>query len=577
MVQMGAVAQGDPTPFRSWIQRAEELGDRGSFEIGIPMRDGIELAADVYLPPGDRNREMPAIVQVTPYGKDSPSLVSDEALLYQEHGYAFVAVDVRGRGKSEGEWLAFVNDARDTHDVIEWTAAQPWCNGKVGTTGLSYMGWVQWAGASERPPHLRAMVSTSAAGRWQQEIPYTNGVFQLYFGWWAYSTRRRILDFYGLEHADWEQILRTLPFEAIGGIINATGPNWETLCRHDTLDDYWQALRYDDRYDQFDVPCLHVTGWYDLEDLLGAFHHYEHMRAASPARDSQYLLVGPWSHVKSRHPDAECGGIEFGQAAAHDMNAEHLRWFDHWLKGIDTGLDAVDRVRVFEPGRNAWRGASAWPLSDTVTSLYLGPASLSSEPDEAEGSDEYRYDPQDPVLTGLDVRKYPYEDVPLEQTDNEARADVLCYTSEPLTAELTISGWPTLELYASSDGDDTDWHVKLTDVAPDGRSVRVTQGCLRAACRESLADPKPLVPGEVYRFDVELWPTHHVFLPGHSVRVTVTSSDFPWFARSLNRFGAVREQAEPRVAVNIVWHGGARSSRVLLPVDSGGSAAVRLP
>jgi uncharacterized protein len=566
------VSTGDDarSPFRSWIERAEELAAQGRFEIGIPMRDGFELAADVYLPSDADDLGVPAIVQVTPYGKDSASLVSDEALLYQSNGYAFVAVDVRGRGKSEGDWVAFFNDAKDTHDVIEWAAIQPWCNGKVGTTGLSYMGWVQWAAASERPVHLRAMVSTSAAGRWQQEIPYLGGVFQLYFGWWAYATRRRILDFYGLEHSDWDQILRTLPFEAIGKIINATGPNWDDLCRRDALDDY-RALRYDDRYHEIDVPCLHVTGWYDLEDLLGAFHHYQHMRAASPARDWQFLLVGPWSHVKSRHPDAECGGVQFGADAAHDMNAEHLRWFDHWLKGRDTGLAEVDRVRIFEPGRNAWRGASEWPLSDTVATLYLGPGSLLADQPDGESGDQFRYDPTDPVLTGLDVRQYPFEDVPLDQAGNEARDDVLCYTSEPVTEALTVSGWPSVEFYGCSDGDDTDWHVKLTDVTPDGRSLRVTQGCLRAACRDSLNEPAPLVPGQTYRFDVELWPTHHVFLPGHRIRLTVTSSDFPWFARNLNRYGPVRAQAEPRVAVNTVRHGGAYPSRLVLPVDGGGS------
>jgi putative CocE/NonD family hydrolase len=292
------------SPFRTWIDRAEELAAQGRFEIGIPMRDGLELAADVYLPADADGRKFPAIVQVT---------------------------------------------------------------------GLSYMGWVQWAAASLRPPHLRAMVSTSAAGRWQQEIPYTNGVFQLYFGWWAYATRRRILDFYGLEHADWDEILRTLPFEDIGKIINSAGANWEDLCRRDTLDDFYRALRYEDRYPEIDIPCLHVTGWYDQEDLLGAFHHYEHMREKSPAREWQFLLVGPWSHVRSRFPDAECGGVDFGASAAHDMDAEHLRWFDHWLKGRDTGLGDVDRVRVFEPGRNSWRGADRWPLSDGVTSLYLAP------------------------------------------------------------------------------------------------------------------------------------------------------------------------------------------------------------
>ena len=154
-------------------------------------------------------------------------------------------------------------------------------------------------------------------------------------------------------------------------------------------------------------------------------------------------------------------------------------------------------------------------------------------------------------MTGLDVRRYPFEDVPLEQTANELRADAAsCYTSEPFAEPLTVSGWPTLEPYASSDCDDTDWHVKLTDVTPDGRSIRVTQGCLRAACRDFLPGAAAPPARKTYLFAIELWPTHHVLLPGHSLRVDVTGSDFPWFARSLNRFGAVRSQAHPRVVTN---------------------------
>ncbi|HLX51918.1 MAG TPA: CocE/NonD family hydrolase [Streptosporangiaceae bacterium] len=563
---------GGGSPFRRLIGRSAELAAMRRFETGIPMRDGIELAADVYLPHGTGDGPAPAIVTVTPYGKENPSFTADEAVFYQAHGYAFVAADTRGRGKSEGQWEAFVHDAADTHDVIEWAAAQPWCTGMVGTTGLSYMGWVQWAAASQHPPHLRAMISTSAAGRWQQEIPYTNGVFQLYFGWWAFSTRRRILESKRAEQADWEQILRTLPFGSIGEFIDGAGQTWDMICGHETLDGFWRALRYDDVYGTIDVPCLHVTGWYDLEDLLGAFHHYEHMRAASPASGSQYLLVGPWSHVKSRFPDAECGGVDFGPAAALDMDAEHLRWFDHWLKGTGPGLAGLDPVRIFEPGRNSWRGATRWPLATAQTGLYLGPASLLTSAPAAQASDSYRYDPADPAPTGLDVRRYPFEDVPLEQTRTEARGDVLCYTSDPVTEPVTVSGWPHLVMFASSDGDDTDWHVKLTDVTPDGRSLRVTQGCLRAACRDSLAEPEPLVPGVVYPFDVELWPTHHVFLPGHRIRVTVTSSDFPWFARSLNRYGTPRSLAEPRVASNTVYHGGRYPSRLVLPVEAASAA-----
>lgn len=205
--------------------------------------------------------------------------------MYQERGYAYVAVDVRGRGKSEGEWRAFVHDGADGYDIVEWVAAQPWCTTRVGATGLSYSGWTQWARAAERPPHLACMISTSAAGRWQQEIPYTDGCFQLYFGWWVYLVRRRILDRYGADQIDWDEVLRRLPLEAIGEFINPSGQTWRDMMDHDTLDAFWRTLRYDDRYQEIDVPCLHVTGWYDLEDPTGAFHHYEGMVAASPARE----------------------------------------------------------------------------------------------------------------------------------------------------------------------------------------------------------------------------------------------------------------------------------------------------
>jgi len=541
-------------------------------EVGIPMRDGVELAADVYLPL-EAARPAPAIVTITPYDKSSGLLVTEEARFYQRHGYAFVAVDCRGRGKSEGEWRAIVNDAPDGHDVIEWVAAQPWCTGKVGMTGLSYMGWTQWAAASQFPPHLTCMVSTSAAGRWQQEIPYTDGCFQLYFGWWVYLVRRRISELYGLGLTDWNEVLRTLPLERIGEFINPSGLTWRDVMDRDTLDDFWRAARVDDTYDRIDVPCLHVTGWFDLEDLLGAFHHYEGMMAASPAKDRQQLVVGPWSHGNSRNPHHSYAGIPFGEAAAVDMDAVHLRWFDHWLKGVDNGAETEAPVRIFETGTNEWREERSWPLSRREESLFLrfggGEGALSAEAGEAEPPRAYRYDPNDPAPTQINVELYPVEDVPLDQTPVEARPDVLTWTSAPLEEELVVSGWPHLELFASSDCDDTEWHVKLTDVGPDGRSLKVCQGCLRASYRDSLEHPSPLTPGEVHRFDVELWPVHHAFLPGHRVRVSVTSSDFPWFARNLNRFGSLKDQAEPRIAENAVHHGGAHASRIVLPVERG--------
>jgi hypothetical protein len=555
------------TPFQRWIEVAEVDAAKGRLEMGIPMRDRIELAADVYLPFDHDGESLPAIVEVTPYNKDSAALMSGDVTLYQNNGYVFVGVDCRGRGKSEGVWSGFADDVADTHDVIEWVAQQPWCNGKVGTTGLSYMGWVQWAGASARPPHLRAMVSTSAAGRWQQEIPYTNGVFQLYFAWWAFMTRRRIDESFLLRQIDWDEALRILPFKDIGGIIDTPTSTWDNLADRDTLDDYWKSLRFDDHYDQIDVPCLHVTGWYDQEDLLGAFHHYEHMMASSPARANQYLIVGPWSHVKCRNPDRFYADIDHGSDAAIEMDAEHLAFFDHFLKDEDNGVDQLERVRLFEPGRNAWRTPSQWPTSTTTRELFFGEGTLLDRAPEVSGEVAYDYDPLDPALTGIDVRNYPIEDVPLDQSSNEARDDVVTFTTEPMTEELVFSGWARLRLFASSDADDTDWHVKITDVDTSGVSRRVTQGCLRAACRTSLESPSAITPHEVLEYDIELWPTHHVFLPGHALRVTITSSDFPWYARSMNQFGPVRFQGDPRVARNTVYFGVNYRSRCVLPVE----------
>lgn len=563
---------GARTPHDRFVAAALAAGKapRQQFEIGIPMRDGLELAADVYMPL-TQEQPAPAVVTMTPYDK-SGLFIAPEGRLYQEHGYAYVAVDLRGRGKSQGEWRAFVHDGPDGHDIIEWVAAQPWCTGKVGTTGLSYMGWTQWATAAERPPHLTCMISTSAAGRWQQEIPYTDGCFQLYFGWWVYAVRRRINELHRIGEVDWDEVLSRLPLEAIGDFINPSGQTWRDMMDHDTLDDFWRAIRCDDRYQTIDVPCLHVTGWYDLEDLLGAFHHYEGMMAASPARERQRLVVGPWSHVNARYPHSAYGGIEFGPEAALEMNEIHLAWCDYWLKGEQNAVMQSPPALLFETGTNQWRDAAHWPLASGEWSLYLAwdgaQGSLSGAPAAAQQPDRsYHYDPRDPAPTRLDVKRYPIEDVPIVMNEVEARPDVLTYTSLPLAQPLTVSGWPHLEFWASSDRDDTEWHVKLTDVDAQGRSVKVCQGCLRASYRDSLAQPTPLTPGTPHRFCVELWPVHHTFLPGHRIRVTITSSDYPWFARSLNQFGPLKDQSEPLVARNTVHHGGEFPSRIMLPVE----------
>jgi uncharacterized protein len=566
------------TPRERFDDLVAELGgsDTPVVEMGIPVRDGIELAADVYLP-ASAERPAPAIVQSTPYDKSNQSWFVPEARFFQANGYAYVIHDSRGRGKSEGDWLAFVNDGPDGHDVIEWVAAQDWCTGRVGTTGISYDGWTQWAIANERPAHLTCMVSTAAAGRFMEEIPYSFGIFQLYFVWWLRGVRRRIMQPYGggvLEEIDWEEVFRRLPVGSLEDFIQPTGSSWKDWMEHDALDDYWRAIRFDNEgYAAMNAPCLHVNGWFDIEDLQGGLHHYTGMMEKSTVADQQYLIVGPWSHVNTRFPHRSYGGLDFGDDAAIEMEEIHLRWFDHWLRQQDNGMHAEPRARLFETGTNRWLEGSRYPRPTTEACLFLRSdgedGTLSSRPPDDDPARSFVYDPNDPVPTLMDVRKYPLEDYPLDQTPLEARPDVLCYTSAALEEEISISGWPRMQLHASSHADDTDWHVKLTDVFPDGRSMRVASGCLRGACWESLSEPKPLVPGTVYRFPIELNPVQHAFVPGHRIRVTVTSSDFPWFARSMNRFGPIATVADPRPARNTVVHSSEHPSCIRLPLERG--------
>jgi len=533
-------------------------------EVGIPLRDGVELAADVYLPEAAR-LPAPAVVFATPYDKSVPILNATEAELYQRNGYVAVVYDVRGRGKSEGEWRAFVNDPLDGHDAVEWVAAQPWCDGAVGVSGLSYSGWATWATASQRPPHLRAIVSTSPAGRWMQEIPATNGCFQLYFAYWVTAVRRRML---GLGALDLDRLVNTLPVADIERLIDPSGRTWADLMEHDTLDEHWRALRWDGRYDRFDVPALHVTGWHDHEDLLGAFHHYEQMVEQSPAADRQWLVVGPWSHAMCRWPGSEYGGVRYAPEAAVDMHRLHLRFFDRFLRGERNGVDDEPRVRLFDAGLDRWVAPAAWRGETVERTLRLtGDGALADAPAAAgpAAARDYAYDPLDPVTTAFDLDAAVWEP-PVDMAATEARDDVLLFTSAPLERPLTVHGWPRLALRATTDGEDTDWHVKLTDVTPDGRSLRVAGGCLRASHGASLEQPRPVPPGEPVDYDVELTPIRHTFAAGHRIRLTITSSDFPWFARNLNRFGPIAHQADPRVAVNTI-HCGAGGSLLRLPTS----------
>ncbi|MBS1677939.1 MAG: CocE/NonD family hydrolase [Actinobacteria bacterium] len=540
-----------------------DLDQPHKLEVSIPMRDGVELAATVFLPAASE-RPAPAILEGTPYDKEPLSNVDDPVLAETRHidnGYAIVNYDTRGRGKSEGEWQAFsMYDAWDGHDVVEWVAAQDWCTGAVGQEGLSYDGWTTMATVSQNPPHLKAAIPFSPAGRWQQEIPYTYGCCQLFFVWWYVYVRRRISEGLGST----PELLEMLPIEAAGEKIKPAGTGWREYMDHEGLDELWRSRRWDGEY-TFDTPLLHVTGWHDREDIHGAFHHYEQMMAHSPARENQWLLVGPWSHVSTLWPTDEHKGVHYPDAAL-DMPAIKLRFFDHFLKGEDNGVDTEPRVRLYDPGAKEWTVREAWKGGTKPFDLYLaGDGKLAAEAGE-DGEDGYAYDPAKPNGMKLKLDTLPLEPN-LDLAELEAQDGVIGWTGEPLAEDVIVRGWGELELWAATDREDTEWYVKVADVDPDGKALWVGWGCLRASFADDLETPTAVTPNEPRLYSIELTPTFHTFKAGHRFRVLLSSSEYPWYARNMNRFEPIKGQKDPLVATNTAFHGSARPSRLRLEVE----------
>jgi putative CocE/NonD family hydrolase len=526
------------------------------FEVVIPMRDGLELAADIYLP-ATGELPAPAVVLGTPYDKRAPI---DSVEAYQRAGYVGVIYDIRGRGKSEGIFNPFAADGLDGHDVVEWAARQDWCDGSVGVSGLSYGGWTAMATVAEHPRALKVAIATAAAGRWQQEIPYAHGCFSLSLAGWYAFTRRRINDV----SRNRATISNLLPLAAIGEAIDPSGPGWDDAMEHEALDEFWRRRRWDGEYD-FDLPILHVAGWHDRDDIQGAFHHYEQMLAGSPARERQWLLVGPWSHASTRFPTDSYQGVET-PGAGIDMDAIHVRFLDRFLRGEANSVDEEPRVRLYDPGTREWKVRPEWQGGVVEHDLYLGADGALTDAPGEDGETSYEYDPLKPNGIPFDVEGVDWE-LPLELGGLEAQDGVVTWTSEPLDEPLTVHGWGEVELHAATDGDDTDWHLKLADVDPAGISLCVTWGCLRASHGDDPSTPAPLTPGEAKRYAVELCPAFHTFLPGHRLRFVLASSEFPYFARNLNRFGPIADQDDPRTARNSVFHGAARPSRLRLKVE----------
>ena len=564
--------------------------------VPVPMRDGTTLYADVFRPSG--GGRWPVLLSRIPYGKHKPryhSLYLDPVRAVSR-GYAVVIQDVRGRHVSEGEFYPYRHEAEDGFDTVEWCAAQPWSDGNVGMFGISYHGATQWLAATEAPPALKAIVPCVTSDSYYDSWTYLGGVFQLFWIslWPADFTLDNLaetpsrLEEAMAELGRWVEdplaMARYLPLKDMPAFKGLADYYYDWLA-HPSYDEYWKAVSPREGFDKVRIPALNIGGWFDgfLRGTVRCYLGVREHGATDLARSQQHLLLGPWVHEPMPNPHA--GQRYFGEGAsgaAIDIHGMMLAWFDHWLKGENNGVDNDPSAYFFVMGENAWHSATVWPppgvedqsyflCSNGRANTFHGDGSLSlGSPGQGQPPDHYLYNPLNPVPTvgGAHLADIPgvFLNGVHEQMSIESREDVLVYTSEPLEVDLEVTGNVTLTLWAVTSAPDTDWTARLADVDPDGESYNVCDGILRARYRESLEEPTLIEPGHVYRYDIDLGPTSMAFKRGHCIRLQVSSSSFPAYARNLNTGGQHHEESEPRTAVQTVLHDTDHPSRLVLPV-----------
>ena len=570
-------------------------------EKDVPMttRDGVTLRADVYRP--DAAGRFPVLLSRLPYDKNLRPRPGDIDY-FVERGYVVIMQDTSGRFASEGEeYYPLIWEARDGYDAVEWAAGLPWSDGNVGTMGQSYLGATQYLLVPTRPPHLKAAFPVSAAADFHQcWVYHTGGTFEL--GWqipYAIFMARDSIERQGLtntllpqlerELTDAptpfaqplsEQAYRRLPLMSWAELLKPVARYLADYLRHPEDGPYWWPINLERQPHNVNVPMYHVTSWYDifLHGGLANFCGPRRQAMTDEARAQQKLLIGPWAHLfpYTAPTSKGTGDIDFGPRALIDLHETQLRWLDHWLKGMDTGILAEPPLKIFVMGENVWRDENDWPLARTrYTPYYLhsrgkanslkGDGRLSPLGPGEEPADHFVYEPNDPVPTcGGNTLIIPMG--VQDQRQVEERRDVLVYTGEPLTTPLEVTGPVVVKLFAATNVPDTDFTAKLVDVRPDGYAQNLADGILRARYRESRSRPSLLTPGKTYELRIDLWATSHVFLPGHSIRVEISSSNFPRFDRNLNTGEDQATSTRCQAAEQTIFHDQRYSSHILLPV-----------
>jgi putative CocE/NonD family hydrolase len=538
----------------------------------VPTRDGITLSADVYLPLS--GGPLPAIVSWTPYESTRERFIA-WGVWFAQRGYAAVVVDVRGRYESEGVFTPWEHDGLDAHDTLTWAAGEPWCNGRIGTWGRSYGGLVQWQLAHLGHPNLRCIAPQVIHDDYFWDGYFTGGAFQLALTLGAASLWTSALALVTGPNARdivlSDRVLTHLPLVELDEVtIGRKVDYWRLWWEHQENDEYWQQFRH--RPELVTVPIFQQGGWFDP-------YSGSHLRsfAAIGDRVPNRVMIGPWSHEEE--VETFRGDVDLS-AAVTAIRDHELVFYDRYVRDEGNDWDERDPAEIFVLGANYWYGEREWPLPGTAYTpwhLRAGGALRPDAPAGDEPSDRYDYDPADPVptiggvnsvLTMTQGAETPVRPGPIDQRPLEARDDVLVYTSEKLERDLDVIGPVEMVLYAASSARDTDWIVRLCDVHPDGRSIFVTEGIIRARYRESNEGDsiELLEPNEVAEYRIRCYPTANRFKKGHRLRLDVTSSSFPRFSRNLNTGEDVGTGTRMEIARQTVLHTAAYPSHVVLPI-----------
>lgn len=555
-------------------------------DVKVSMRDGTVLRADIYRP--RTSGRFPVLLQRTPYNKAGGITFGYRAATA---GYVVIIQDVRGRYTSQGEWYTFKYESDDGFDTIEWAAALPYSNGKVGMFGGSYVGATQMLAAIAHPPHLAGICPVVTASNYHSNWTYQGGAFEQWFneswtsGLAQDTLNRMIAANTNALGGEWKLPLTSYSlFNATGesfqlGSPNVLAPYFLDWLAHPNYDEYWKKLSIEDHFADIKVPALTVAAWYDIFQG-GSLKNYAGLKehaGTEIARSGQHLLVtiGGHSGIGQR-----IGEVDFGpEAAKFNEDDITLDWYNFLFKG-EANRFSRKPVTLFVLGANQWRDEDMWPPARARRTNYFvhstkgansvqGDGSLSTETPNSEKPDQYVYDPANPVPTiggPLCCDSAHLPPGPRDQRSAESRNDVLVYSSAALSHDLEVTGPVSLGLYVRSSAVDTDFTAKLVDVWPNGFAQNITEGILRVRYRNSQETPELISPGEIYKLTIDMWSTSNVFKQGHSIRLEVSSSNFPRFDRNLNTGISAASSSRSVPATNAVLHDAQHPSALSLPV-----------